>query len=96
VYSRGKGKHAQKHQNGWLARILDSLITPRIKHSVLAVLEATMVQLETFDFSELSDRQLALAFDLLEHEVQHHGQLIRYVYGNSLSFPESWHTRYTV
>ena len=73
-----------------------SLSTPRVKQSVLAVLEATLVQLEALDFSELSDRQLALAFDLLEHEVQHHGQLIRYVYGNSLTFPESWHVRYTV
>ena len=32
----------------------------------------------------------------LEHEVQHHGQLIRFVYGNALTFPESWHDRYTV
>ena len=36
------------------------------------------------------------AADLLEHEVQHHGQLIRYVYGNRLSFPGSWKRRYTV
>jgi hypothetical protein len=33
---------------------------------------------------------------LLEHEIQHHGQLIRFVYGNRLSFPESWNQRYTV
>ncbi|MBK8233243.1 MAG: hypothetical protein IPK72_22375 [Candidatus Eisenbacteria bacterium] len=37
-----------------------------------------------------------LALDLLEHEVQHHGQLIRFVYGNGLTFPESWKVRYTV
>ena len=37
-----------------------------------------------------------LRFALLEHEVQHHGQLIRFVYGNKLSFPESWNKRYTV
>ena len=35
-------------------------------------------------------------FDLLEHEVQHHGQLIRFMYGNKLEFPESWKERYTV
>ncbi|QPC47893.1 hypothetical protein [Mangrovibacillus cuniculi] len=34
--------------------------------------------------------------DLLEHEVQHHGQLIRFAYANKLIFPESWHNRYTV
>ena len=37
-----------------------------------------------------------LLVTLLEHEVQHHGQLIRYVYANGLSFPASWSERYTV
>lgn len=37
-----------------------------------------------------------LLIDLLEHEVQHHGQLIRFVYANKLIFPQSWHQRYTV
>jgi len=73
-----------------------SLATPRIKQSVLAALDATLAHLERLDFSELSDKQLTLAFDLLEHEVQHHGQLIRFVYANGLKFPESWHVRYTV
>jgi len=73
-----------------------SLATPRVKQSVLLALEGTLRQLESIDFSVFSEKQLTLAFDLLEHEVQHHGQLIRYVYGNGLTFPESWHTRYTV
>ncbi|MBU9712314.1 hypothetical protein [Evansella tamaricis] len=34
--------------------------------------------------------------DLLEHEVQHHGQLIRYAYANNIEFPKSWNIRYTV
>lgn len=37
-----------------------------------------------------------LLFDLLEHEVQHHGQLIRYAYSNKIDFPKSWNIRYTV
>ncbi|WP_246939451.1 hypothetical protein [Bacillus pinisoli] len=37
-----------------------------------------------------------LLIDLLEHEVQHHGQLIRYAYANKLEFPKSWGIRYTV
>lgn len=37
-----------------------------------------------------------LVIDLLEHEVQHHGQLIRFAYANKLGFPESWTKRYTV
>jgi hypothetical protein len=40
--------------------------------------------------------QNQFVFDLLEHEIQHHGQLIRYFYANKLKFPESWNIRYTV
>lgn len=46
--------------------------------------------------NDLTDEQKDFVFLLLEHEVQHHGQLIRYIYGNSLSFPESWKNRYNV
>lgn len=73
-----------------------SLTTPRVKQSVLAALEATHKQMNEIDFTDLLDVQIELAFDLLEHEVQHHGQLIRFVYGNGLTFPDSWNKRYTV
>jgi len=73
-----------------------SLTTPRVKQSVLAALEDTHKQMNEINFTELSDSQIELAFDLLEHEVQHHGQLIRFIYGNGLTFPASWHKRYTV
>lgn len=45
---------------------------------------------------ELSEIQIEFLLTLLEHEIQHHGQLIRYFYGNKLVFPESWNKRYTV
>jgi hypothetical protein len=73
-----------------------SLTTPRVKESVLVVLEATHKSLGEINFADLNDAQLDLAFDLLEHEVQHHGQLIRFVYANGLGFPGSWNKRYTV
>ena len=73
-----------------------SLIAPREKQAVLAVLEVTQKCLYELGFANLIQAQLEFAFSLLEHEVQHHGQLIRYVYGNKLSFPESWNERYTV
>lgn len=73
-----------------------SLETPRVKASVLATLGATARRLGEVDFASLSEAQAGLAFDLLEHEIQHHGQLIRFVYGNRLTFPESWKKRYTV
>jgi hypothetical protein len=73
-----------------------SLITPDVKQSVLEALETSCQLLNRLNFENFSESQIKLAFDLLEHEIQHHGQLIRYVYGNHLTFPESWHKRYTV
>lgn len=73
-----------------------SLQTPRMKQTVLAALEASHASLHQVDFTDLVGAQLDLAFALLEHEVQHHGQLIRYVYANGLTFPASWSERYTV
>jgi hypothetical protein len=73
-----------------------SLTTPSVKQSVLDTLEATHKRMNEIDFAELTDAQVEFAFNLLEHEIQHHGQLIRFVYGNRLSFPDSWNQRYTV
>jgi putative acetyltransferase len=73
-----------------------SLKTPRIKTDVLAALAATKTSLAGIDFGKLTCAQVEAAFDLLEHELQHHGQLIRYVYANNLTFPASWNKRYTV
>ena len=73
-----------------------SLTTPRVKQSVLAALEMTHQILRDIDPKGLTATQEALAFELLEHEVQHHGQLIRFVYANRLTFPDSWSKRYTV
>ena len=73
-----------------------SLKAPSEKVAVLAALRSSGDRLSEIDFESLSDRQLELGFDLLEHEIQQHGQLIRYVYGNKLSFPVSWNKRYTV
>ncbi|MCC5894165.1 MAG: hypothetical protein JJU16_01755 [Alkalibacterium sp.] len=45
---------------------------------------------------DLTAKQTDYLFTLLEHEIQHHGQLIRYMYGNKLLFSKSWNERYTV
>ena len=45
------------------------------------------------EWTEVRD-ELLLA--LLEHEAQHQGQLIRYVYGLEYPFPESWAHRWTL
>lgn len=54
---------------------------------------------DSLDFltnTELNEKQTELLLVLLEHEIQHHGQMIRYFYGNKLPFPKSWNERYTV
>lgn len=38
----------------------------------------------------------SLLLDVLEHEVQHQGQLIRYVYALPYRFPESWAARWSL
>jgi hypothetical protein len=73
-----------------------SLKAPGDKAAVLAALHSSAERLSHIDFTPLTEQQLEFGFDLLEHEIQHHGQLIRYVYGNRLSFPASWNKRYTV
>lgn len=73
-----------------------SLKSPHARASVLSALDATHKQLNEIDFSGLTDASIEFAFGLLEHEIQHHGQLIRFVYGNKLTFPASWNKRYTV
>ena len=74
-----------------------SLMDTTSKEMVSTKLLETQKQVLSFlDETELNRHQVELLLGLLEHEVMHHGQLIRYVYGNRLSFPESWKDRYTV
>ncbi len=68
------------------------------KEAVLAALqrseEAVAEALAGFDGQD--DARNRLILDLLEHEAQHHGQLIRYLYGLNLEIPESWKARYAL
>ena len=75
-----------------------SLEKPQDKEDVLAALgNSGKVVLEVLvDVDNFSDVQNQLVMDLLEHECQHHGQLIRYIYALKLDIPESWKTRYAL
>ena len=74
-----------------------SLAAPMSRTSILAALHATVTSSSnSTSTAEITATQQEFGFALLEHEVQHHGQLIRFVYGNHLTFPASWHDRYTV
>ncbi|MBE4909912.1 hypothetical protein IMZ08_17900 [Bacillus luteolus] len=74
-----------------------SLIQTNDKTLISSKLEETHRNIENF----LQDNCIGeinnnLLIDLLEHEVQHHGQLIRFAYANKIKFPKSWNIRYTV
>lgn len=75
-----------------------SLQKPNDKGSVLAALQSseTVVTDALENIDAYSDVQNQLAIDLLEHECQHHGQLIRYIYALKLDIPESWKQRYAL
>lgn len=67
-----------------------SKVEAGLRRSEAAVSDA----LESLDGS--SPAQDRLVLDLLEHEAQHHGQLIRYLYGLKLAIPDSWKARYAL
>lgn len=42
------------------------------------------------------EASLTYALALLEHETQHHGQLIRFLYGLGIDRPQSWQQQYAL
>lgn len=46
--------------------------------------------------TNFNEQQTNLLLDLYTHEIQHHGQLIRYCYALGIEFPKSWNEKYTV
>jgi len=74
-----------------------SLADDRDPQAVRAALERTAVLVA--DWLDGLDDDLAgieWALHLLEHEAQHHGQLIRYLYGVPLPIPRSWIEQYAL
>lgn len=76
-----------------------SLSEPEVPASVQAALAASQAGLQaalaaaTQPWDEARQRIL---FDLLEHEAQHQGQLIRYFYANAIPFPPDFAKRYAL
>jgi hypothetical protein len=75
-----------------------SLADPHAPVEVRAALASSLGRVsEQLDASAPLDApRTALLVDLLEHEAQHHGQLIRYFYANELPFPPSFAKRYAL
>lgn len=65
---------------------------------LISVFNSSALFLEeiTSDTSQYSEAQIQFIVDLLEHELAHQGQLIRYLYGLNLSIPESWKHRFAL
>jgi hypothetical protein len=61
-----------------------------------ALFESARAILDWLEHNELDEHTMPIVLKLLEHEAQHHGQLIRYFYGNKWIFPQSWKDYYTV
>lgn len=79
--------------SGFSCSLEDTISKDKILKSIQGSAEECLAYLNNHRLSEIQVEYLVI---LLEHEIQHHGQLIRYVYGNKLTFPKSWSERYTV
>jgi hypothetical protein len=66
--------------------------------AVRAAVNSSHEVVESFldDLDPADDYAVDQAFALLEHETQHHGQLIRYLYGLGIPRPESWQHQYAL
>ena len=75
-----------------------SLDEPGDPGRVAATLESSAATVASLlqSLDRLTDVQERLVLDLLEHEAQHHGQLIRYLYRLRLAIPASWKDRYAL
>ena len=78
---------------GFSCSLKDTTSKPEI---LSALTQSQQAAIDFITSTSLNDTQTNFLLDLLEHEIQHHGQLIRYIYGNKLAFPKSWNQRYTV
>lgn len=69
-----------------------------IKKDVAASLNQTFGDIDKYldEADEMTSVQEDFLWDLLEHEIQHHGQLIRYMYGLKQGAPQSWKDRYNL
>ncbi|MEX2160541.1 MAG: hypothetical protein WD751_01385 [Anaerolineales bacterium] len=67
------------------------------KQKVLTALVASAAAFDqAIEGLEWTEARRDLLLDLMEHETQHQGQLIRYVYGLHLKFPQSWLDRWSL
>lgn len=66
------------------------------KEEIITKLNESALKWKQFEGNELSEKQKTILLDLYTHEIQHHGQLIRFCYALEIKFPKSWNNKYTV
>lgn len=90
-YTRG----IQKGQwDGFRCSLTKDDISKKTEVTAALAKSAATAQQVLGQLGSLTTAQEKLAFDLLEHEVQHQGQLIRYLYGLKLGIPAGLKERY--
>ena len=86
---------SENHWAGWNCSM--SAADAQNKQKLVQELHHTAQQLkETLGDIEWTDYRDGALLDLLEHETQHQGQLIRYVYGLKYKFPPSLAERWAL
>jgi hypothetical protein len=90
--------YARAIESGTWAGFSCSLDEPHSPEAVRASLAGSeRVVLEAIEgLDQPTETQEDVLLELLEHEVQHHGQLIRYFYANGLPFPTAFASRYAL
>jgi len=85
-------------ENGWVGFGCSMTSEESInKQEVIHTLSKTAQKFEEMlNGVEWTNTRDDLMLDLLEHETQHQGQLIRYVYGLKYKFPKSWTQRWSL
>ena len=80
---------------GFTCSLTEPASLPSVHAALASSRDDILVRLSAAEAAIDPARDAILA-DLLEHEVQHHGQLIRFFYANDLSFPTSFAERYSL
>ena len=73
----------------------DELTDP---HALRAAFESTAGDVDAWvaEIDADDEQSFAYALALLEHETQHHGQLIRYLFGLDIPRPQTWQEQYAL
>ncbi|MBX3048923.1 MAG: hypothetical protein KIT46_01320 [Anaerolineales bacterium] len=75
---------------------LQDIQTPGSVQAALADSQTALLNALAVTEQPWDEARLKILYDLLEHEAQHHGQLIRYFYANSIPFPADFAHRYAL